>query len=173
MNDSDMIQQAINDLPARLHDIRELDAIGWWPLAPGWWLVIGGLLLLLFLLGRFLMSLLRDPPGSWRREAKSLLVDLRKRQPNQPPKQTAEELSELLRRISIARFGREECAALSGTSWLQWLQQHDPNGFDWPKNATLLLDLPYAPIQQGTQNNNLEALIKAALQMLAASQEKV
>lgn len=161
-------------LPDQLHDIHGLDVIGWWPLAPGWWLVAGGVLLVLFVWVNVFHWLLHQPTGHWKREARNLLLDLRKRQSGQSPKKTAEELSELLRRISIARFGREECAALLGEGWLVWLKRHDPEDFDWPEHATLLLDLPFAPDQPketDAQKENLQSLVKAALQMLAACHE--
>jgi hypothetical protein len=161
----------IGDLTTQLRDIQDLDPIGWWPPAIGWWLVAAAALLALYLLFRLLVSLLRDPPGSWRREARSLLQDLRRRQRNQPPKQTAAELSELLRRITIARFGRDHCAALAGEEWLEWLREKDPNHFDWPQYRELLTQLPYAPVQAGSQTPELERLIKAAQQMVAASRE--
>ena len=161
----------IGNLPAQLHDIREIDPIGWWPPAPGWWLLTAAGLLALYILLYMIRSLLRDPPGSWRRNARQLLHDLRRRQRNQPPKQTAAELSELLRRVSIARFGRDGCAALSGEEWLKWLQDHDPNRFNWPRYGALLIELPYAPVQQGEQTPALEQLINAALGMVNASRE--
>ncbi len=161
----------IGDLTTQLRDIHDLDPIGWWPPAIGWWLVAAAALLALYLLFQLLSSLVRDPPGSWRREARALLHDLRRRQRKQPPKRTAAELSELLRRIAIARFGRDHCAALSGEEWLKWLKEHDPNHFDWPRHGALLIKLPYAPVQEGTQTPALEQLINAALNIVAASRE--
>ena len=161
----------IGNLHAQLRDIRDIDPVNWWPPAPGWLLLAALALLVLFLLFHLVRSLVRDPPGSWRREARRLLQDLRRRQRKQPPKQTAAELSELLRRIAIARFGRDGCAALSGHEWLEWLRDHDPNRFDWPRHGKLLLELPYAPTQEGKQTPALEQLIGAAMQMVSASRE--
>lgn len=161
----------IGNLPAQLHDIRELDPIGWWPPAPGWWLLAVGCAITLYLLFYLTASLVRDPPGSWRREARRHLRDLRRRQTTQPPKQTAAELSELLRRISIARFGRAACAARSGDNWLKWLQAQDPNNFNWPRYGQLLIQLPYAPVQQGGQTPALDQLITAAINLVNASHE--
>ena len=74
-----------------------------------------------------------------------------------PTQQIAIELSELLRRIAIARLGRAHVAGLSGESWLTWLQQHDPAGFDWPRFGKPLLTLPYAP--PGSSQENVEQLL--------------
>ena len=62
-----------------------------------------------------------------------------------PAQQLAGELSELLRRIAIARLGRARAAGLSGERWLAWLQEHDPAGFAWTQLGQPLLTLPYAP----------------------------
>ena len=61
----------------------------------------------------------------------------------------AGELSELLRRIAMARHGRSACAGLSGADWLDWLSVHDPNGFPWHETGRLLLTAPYAPSPRG------------------------
>ena len=36
-------------LANRLHDIHELDSVGIWPLATGWWLMLAGMVLLILL----------------------------------------------------------------------------------------------------------------------------
>lgn len=131
----------------QLRDIHGLDAIPWWPPAPGWWLVAGLLLLSAWLAWRFLprvsVPVLAGLP--WRWDAARRLRDLRRRVGRQEHQQTASELSELLRRIAMARHGRDACAGLTGTDWLAWLKAQDPQGFDWTAQAHLLLDLPYAP----------------------------
>ena len=63
----------------------------------------------------------------------------------------------------MARCGREACASLSGNAWLNWLQQHDPQDFDWPNKASLLASAPYAPKLPADAALNLEELIEAAL----------
>lgn len=95
-------------MPGQLRDIRGLDAVSWWPPAPGWW--IGALLLLLTLIGLFLLirHFIRYPPGSWRWEARVALRELWQQRNRQSQKESAARLSELLRRIAIARFGREK-----------------------------------------------------------------
>jgi hypothetical protein len=78
--------------------------------------------------------------------------------------QVAVELSELLRRIAIARLGRTSAAGLSGADWLSWLKQHDPAGFDWSRFGKPLLTLPYAPPGKNEESvDQLLVLIDAAL----------
>ena len=100
--------------------------------------------------------------GSWRWDAARRLRDLRKRAVGQEGKQTAGELSELMRRIAMARFGRDACAGLTGKDWLEWLRDKDPTGFDWPRQGLLLLEVPYAPPGDLSRSAELLGLIDAA-----------
>ena len=157
----------------QLRDIHGLDPVSWWPIAPGWW--IGALLILLTTIGLILLirHLIRFPPGSWRREARSALHDLWRQRNQLSQKESAARLSELLRRIAIARFGREKTASISGMEWLAWLEQSDPNGFDWTGRGRLLLNLPYAPDNRQAEPGELDELINAALELTAHSREGV
>lgn len=140
------------EIAIQLRDIHGLDPVSWWPPAPGWWLLAGSALLLFLLGWRWRASLrLRIPPipvlriGSWRWDAARQLRALRHRAPTQDPKVTASDLSELLRRVAMARLGRDACAGLVGGDWLDWLADQDPHGFDWRTKGRPLLDAPYAP----------------------------
>jgi Domain of unknown function (DUF4381) len=137
---------AVNaEMVSRLRDIHGLDAISWWPPAAGWWLLAALMIALLFLLVLLLRNLRRYPAGSWRRHAWKQLRALRQQAYRMPAQQLAGELSELMRRIAIARLGRDRAAGLSGERWLDWLQRHDPAGFTWTQHGHPLLTLPYAP----------------------------
>ncbi|RKT45834.1 DUF4381 domain-containing protein [Thiocapsa rosea] len=158
---------------AMLRDIHGIPPIPWWPPAPGWWLLAIALTLFALLVWRARARIsLRIPIpgitlGSWRWEAAAALRDLRRRAgKGQDPKQTLGELSELLRRIAMARLGRPACAGLVGTAWLDWLAAHDPNGFHWHERGRILIDAPYAPagaLRSRVGMKDLLALIDAAL----------
>jgi hypothetical protein len=131
----------------QLRDIRGLDGIPWWPLAPGWWLLAAGIILGFWLAWRLLPHL-KIPAVmdiTWRWDAARHLRNLRRRARDQDPRDTLAELSELLRRIAMARYGRDACAAITGREWLEWLQSHDPQGYNWTDRGGIMLDLPYAP----------------------------
>lgn len=151
----------------QLRDIHDIQSVPWWPLAPGWWLL--GLALLLFAFAvwhwRAALSLRLPIPGlalgTWRWGAFGALRDLQRRaRAGQDARTTAGELSELLRRIAMARFGRPACAGLTGNDWLDWLEAHDPHGFPWRERGRMLLDAPYAPFSQ-IDEAQLRALIDA------------
>lgn len=161
----------------QLRDIRDIPPIPWWPPAPGWWLVLAGLLLVGYLVWRWRVPLsLRVPIpgitlGTWRWDAAAALRDLRRKvQAGQDPKTTAGELSELLRRIAMARLGRPACAGLTGQDWLEWLAARDPHGFPWQERGKVLLVAPYAP--PGALNQDLMGLIAAAEGWVRAREPK-
>ena len=133
------------DMITRLRDIQGLDEISWWPLATGWWLLALLVIVLLFALVSLLRNLRRYPAGSWRRHAWKQLRTLKREADRMSSQEIAGELSELLRRIAIARLGRNRAAGLSGERWLAWLQEQDPAGFAWTQRGRPLLTLPYAP----------------------------
>jgi hypothetical protein len=146
-----------------LRDIRGLDPAPWWPPAPGWWLLLMGVLLLALLVVWLLRRRRLYPLGRWQHDARRHLLALRRRMKREPAKQVAGELSELLRRIAIARCGRERTAALTGEMWLDWLQSNDTTGFPWREKGRLLLELPYAPPDHSADKAILSQLIEAAL----------
>lgn len=142
---------------AGLRDIQGLDSIPWWPLAPGWWI----LLLAVLILGYGLRSLWRWWTFDWRAQARLELSQLKRQLRTGDLKRTASALSELLRRIAIARSSRQQCAGLTGLAWLKWLTAHDPKGFDWEHHGRLLMELPYAPSRGSAQAEKLALLISA------------
>jgi hypothetical protein len=163
----------------QLRDIHGIQGVPWWPPGPGWWLIAGTILTLGYLAWRFRTSLrLRIPPlpvftvGSWRWDAARKLRDLRKRAAAQDIKLTASEISELLRRIAMARLGRAACAGLTGEDWLAWLAGNDPKGFDWVREGRLLLEAPYAPPGRPGDANALVRLLDAAYEWVAAEDPK-
>jgi hypothetical protein len=163
----------------QLRDIQGIQSVPWWPPGPGWWLLAVVSLALITLIWRFRAHLrVRVPPlpfitvGSWRWDAGRQLRDLRKRVSTQDTKQTAGELSELIRRIAMARLGRDVCAGLTGEAWLAWLAGNDPKGFDWPQQGSLLLEIPYAPPGDLGRAQELLALIDAAYQWIEVEDRK-
>jgi len=137
--------------PTQIRDIHGIDSVPWWPLAPGWWLVLLTLVVVGLLAWRFRASWrLRIPIpmvtlGTWRWDAGRELRALRAGATERTEKETLAELSQLLRRVAMARHGRAACAGLNGDDWLDWLTEHDPSGRDWRHDGRLLIEAPYAP----------------------------
>ncbi|MCF7990715.1 MAG: DUF4381 domain-containing protein [Thiohalocapsa sp.] len=153
---------------SQLRDIHDALGTPWWPLAPGWWLLLGAAALLSLLIWRFRPNWRLHLPipfvtlGDWRWDAARALRRLRRESAGAPLKERVSALSELLRRIAMARQGRAACAGLHGNDWLDWLTRHDPRGFDWRNEGRLLLDAPYAPAAPGgADEDKLRRLLDA------------
>lgn len=155
-----------------LRDIHGLDSVPWWPLAPGWWLVLALLVFLLLAVGVLKWMVHRGIWLGWRADARRQLHALKKALPTEEPREIASRLSELLRRIAMARGGRRAAAGLTGESWLQWLMAHDASGFDWLKRGRMLLVAPYMPPQSGVERKELGKLIRAAIRWVDSETPK-
>jgi len=149
---------ASDKLLTQLYDIRDLDPISWWPLAPGWWVLI-------------VLALLAAAAAYWRRWAYQrswqgqtyrAFVALDRRLSRGDAQQIAGTLSELLRRVAMQSHSRAECAGLEGVDWLRWLTTKDPGGFDWAARGSLLIEAPYAPPGRTYSPQSVKILIDAA-----------
>jgi hypothetical protein len=145
-----------------LHDIHDLDAIPWWPPAPGWWVVLGvaGLVVLVFAI-RYWLRYSGLMPG-WRNDARRQLRVLHQALRKQEPREVAGRLSILLRRVALARGGRQQVAGLSGERWLTWLEQNDSTGFRWTARGRLLVQAPYMPPAWPVERKEVARLVAAA-----------
>jgi hypothetical protein len=149
------------DLLRQLDDIRGLGHIAWWPLAPGWWVLIA--IIVLSVAVTILVYLRRRAwRSSWKGEAAFLLINLEKNLTVDNAQKTAAFLSVTLRRIAMRCFSRTECAGLQGATWLQWLRTHDPDHFNWPDAGSILIEAPYAPPNHAVKPEKVTPLIHAA-----------
>jgi hypothetical protein len=146
------------ELLVQLDDIRGLGLIGWWPLAPGWWVLLA--LLALVAVAVYLRH--RAYWRSWKGDARKALDALDARLSGENQQEIAASFSTLLRRIAMRRHSRAECAGLSGQDWLRWLTAKDPRGFDWVAFGVLIVEAPYAPTGCDFSRKNLKDLISAA-----------
>lgn len=105
-----------------LKDIHLPEAIGWWPPAPGWWLL--PIVLALLAVGlRYVYKRLTQKTAL--KSAKNLLKSMRLDQTNNL--QTLSELSVLLRRTAISIANRNDVASLHGQAWLDYLDGEMPD----------------------------------------------
>lgn len=99
-------------LLAQLEPLREPPAIGWWPLAPGWWLVIA--LALAALLYAAVWVRRKWLSNRYRRLAQSQLIDWR----NQDQGISLEKLNRLLKVTALQAWPSDDVASLHGTNWI-------------------------------------------------------
>ena len=150
-----------------LRDIKGLETISWLPIAPAWWVVLGGVLLiavLVFMLRQYRLNY----QNSWQAKALKKLQEL---QNNLNDPQNIGEIFELLKEVALLKFGRKACADLTGIEWLGWLNINDKNQFDWLKNGQQLVEIQYAPLalrQRYLQQENAQQNLKEMLQAISA-----
>ena len=149
---------ASDKLLAQLYDIRDLDPVSWWPLAPGWWVLIG--LALLAAAAAYWRHWTYQ--RSWQGQTYRAFVALNRQLSDGNAQQIAGTLSVLLRRVAMQSFSRAECAGLEGADWLRWLSTKDPGGFDWVARGSLLIEAPYAPHGRTYSPQSVKTLIDAA-----------
>ena len=104
-----------------LRDIHLPEVSLWWPPAPGWWIAVLLLPVLLFML-LWITRWIRHQP--LRRVSLHELKRIRQRhESGQDDKAVLDEVALLLRRTMISHRGRATFAASAGESWIDQLQQ--------------------------------------------------
>jgi hypothetical protein len=109
----------------RLHDLALPPEVSWWPLAPGWYVVLS--VLLLIVLRVSWQAWARWKANAYRREALQQLAEAEDSSP----------VAEILRRTALAIALRSEIAELTGDDWLNWLSDRCPRPL--PADAGKLL----------------------------------
>jgi len=111
---------------AQLRAIHLPNPIGWWPPAPGWWIVILAVALLMVWLAW----------RTWRwwqamkpkRQALQILKDIEtKAKKNSPVNEICAQVSQLLRRVALTYYPVDEVAGLQNEDWINFLNNHSKN----------------------------------------------
>jgi hypothetical protein len=143
-----------------LRDLHLPDAVGWWPLAPGWWVVLA---IVVAALGY----------GAWRQykrwrfnaPRRYALRELARFEAeyleHRNPVTLSKQLSQLLRRGMLAYAPRDEVAGLTGEEWLAWLDEGMPLPYFHTEGGKSLLNLPYRDPQGDLSDVDIDALISA------------
>ncbi len=127
------------ELPLR--DIHLPGGVSWWPVAPGWWLILVLIIMIAMIIWAVRVNKTRR---LLRKQALSELqqIELAYSQ-HQNSRQLASDCSALLRRVCISRFARTDVAGLTGEAWLQFLNQHHNTAPFKDDIAIALLQAPY------------------------------
>jgi hypothetical protein len=149
-----------------IRDLHLPEAISWWPLAPGWYVVIAMVLAVCFYLLHLYLK--HRSRGAARRHAirelGRLTADFEK---HGDAVAFSSDMSELLRRTMLAYAPRSEVAGLTGDAWLAWLDRD----LDQPRfqgdTGRKLLELPYRRPDEQLSGLDLVDVVAAVRQRLA------
>jgi len=139
----------MNEQTLNLRDIHLPDAISWWPLAPGWWMLITSTITvaLIFIIARKIYR-----SKQLKRDIHTELDEIKNiYQQTQDKSQLAKSLSVLLRRASISYYPdtKNNIAGLTGKHWLTWLDETTYNPQENKKFQSnigqTLINAPYLP----------------------------
>ncbi|MEE9411782.1 MAG: DUF4381 domain-containing protein [Methylococcales bacterium] len=124
-----------------LKDIHLPSTISWWPLAPGWWIMLG-LIILMALLWRFRRHIRAwFAPGLRRIALKQL--DVIATNPHLSTRKKVQRISQLLRQSAISNSPRNQVAGLAGEQWLEFLDNNNPQKPFSTGAGRSLIDAPY------------------------------
>jgi len=157
----------MNDLDtvvSKLRDIHEPAAVSFWPLAPGWWALLGLLVAVpLLILG---WRALRRRAKPARREALRELHQLREDYAKHGNVLRAvSEISMLIRRTCLARYPRADVAGLTGEAWLAFLDETGRTREFSTGAGRVLVSAPY----QNRADTDVDALVGVTTKWLFAA----
>lgn len=148
-----------------LRDLHVPEAIGWWPPAPGWWLLLGAVLLGAVFAARALHR--RHRRNAARRLALFELARLEKAwELDRNTAALAAATSDLLRRAMLAYAPRDEVAGLTGREWLEWLDRGLERQPFSSGPGQRLEDLPYRDPARVPDEVDVDGLVAAVRRRL-------
>jgi hypothetical protein len=158
-NSANMSSAAANSAPTLQlpHDIILPQAIGAWPLAYGWWLVMA--LCLLLLTATLYLRWQRRRAQAPLRAALAQLINIAQ---HSDERRFLSDSAHWLKRQAIYFYGREQAAALNGDAWLKFLDDSG-NTQDFtqgPGRALLTLYQPTLSLQREALRALLETWLR-------------
>jgi len=110
---------------ANLHPLRLPEPIGWWPPAPGWWILLLGAVLLVATLAYLLYN--RYKKNAYRRRALRQLHSLYKDYlANDDTSCYVRDINALLKSAALLAYPRAEVAPQHGEAWRAFLNRSLP-----------------------------------------------
>ena len=148
-----------------LRGLQLPDAISWWPLAPGWWVLIALALIAMGLLTRSWLQ--RRARAAARRHALRQLNEARNAYAyHGNAVQLGIEVSELLRRTMLAYAPRANVAGLTGDAWLEWLDRDLPQSRFRDGAGREIVDLPYRNPESAGSDADVDGMMAAVRERL-------
>ena len=142
----------IADALSEMADIHLPAEPGFWPLAPGWWM-LAALLLALLIYGAYRLQKRLQLHRRYRsalRELDKCLTELQAHAGADGPGMEqrliyVNEVNSVLRRVALLHFEHSRVAGLSGQAWVAFIKQHDRSSRLTPALASALAEGRFAP----------------------------
>ncbi len=109
-----------SSLLKQLKDIHHPGDVNWWPLAPGWYGLALFLLLVLGIIAYYIYAYYQKKKRI--QLIKQSITELKMRIKSRDPKLISD-CSQLVRRVALMNYPREEVAGITGEAWLVFLDE--------------------------------------------------
>jgi len=149
-------------LLSQLRDIHNVHDVSAWPPAAGWWLILFFICTGIFIATKKILQL-RQYKKSWKYKLELKLDDIARDKNISHAKQNISKINDILKRITMQLYGRNESASLTGKKWLIWLSNRDPENFNWLKKGEILVEYPYMPEDKIKLNHDQIILLAKAV----------
>lgn len=126
-----------------LRDIHLPDPVSWWPLAPGWWILLSLIIITIWLSIVFFRKRRAHQLSAIILAQKELDKIQDGFRQHQDKTVLARDLSELIRRVCISVFPRTDTASLIGKDWLAFLDQYNNEKAFSEGIGRALIEAPY------------------------------
>jgi hypothetical protein len=113
-----------------------------WPLAPGWWIVIVAVSLFLYFAIRYYIKFTESMEVKAKKELEKIETKFAE---HQDIKKLSIDISALLKRVAIVKFGYNDIAPLHGKAWLDFLRMHFAETELDQSFSKIIAEAPYAP----------------------------
>ncbi|HIF52178.1 MAG TPA: DUF4381 domain-containing protein [Thiotrichaceae bacterium] len=135
--------QGDNPAELPLRDIHLPDSSLWWPPAPGWWILLTLILMIIVATVYFIRRRRKHRISALYLARQELTRIENEFKLNQDKSELVKEISELIRRVSISLFKRDESASITGEKWLLFLDQLQGDKSFSNGTGRVLIEAPY------------------------------
>ncbi len=149
------------EILAGLRDVHRpiLEGIYWWPPAIGWWFLLIIVLLIPVVMKVIHIYRIRSAKHYALKEISRYSIEY-----GSDPRRFAQEVSVLLRRIAILKYGKEKVSSLSGVEWVSFLVKS--GGLKIRRSLAMLFAMaPYSRLNKMPEDSVSE-LKEAAVQWI-------
>lgn len=150
------------ELLTQLKDIHEPEAIGIWPMAPGWWIV--SIALLLIIISSIYAWRKHVKNSAWKKEAIKAIEQLEQRTNRNSAQETVRQINRIIKQIALYKVQDPSISALTGEPWAEFLHTFLGGG----KRSMVFTDAQIALLAEGQYQQaptiDIQALLSSAQQ---------